>query len=325
MAQNNTNPKNSDTMEDNNIDTEKSNTFKCNTKWIIVFIIILIFFLIVVGCLVAWNANFVLLNNLNDPEKLKRVRESLMSVNTITFLVTLIVGLLASLLLYRIDRMESLVNKYKKLLEKNKEIESKISADRKSIQDLLEKNEGLESRISDDSKSIQDLLNENKGLESQISDDSKSIQDLLNENKGLESQISNYISKNIGFDVMLLHATDIHFLVNLMNTIAIQIPVIEDNNDKFEEVGDICSRIVPIAYYIQIALDRKELSFTKTTIEKKEILNTYVDDILDLLERISSSIKKTQRSRIYENVDKIYNQMHDIQEQIKKIPIEDED
>ena len=304
MAQNNTNPKNSDTMEDNNIDTEKSNTFKCNTKWIIVFIIILIFFLIVVGCLVAWNANFVLLNNLNDPEKLKRVRESLMSVNTITFLVTLIVGLLASLLLYRIDRMESLVNKYKKLLEKNKEIESKISADRKSIQDLLEKNEGLESRISDDSKSIQDLLNENKGL---------------------ESQISNYISKNIGFDVMLLHATDIHFLVNLMNTIAIQIPVIEDNNDKFEEVGDICSRIVPIAYYIQIALDRKELSFTKTTIEKKEILNTYVDDILDLLERISSSIKKTQRSRIYENVDKIYNQMHDIQEQIKKIPIEDED
>lgn len=229
--------------------TKMSNTFNC-IKCILKFIVILIFILIVIGCFVAWRANYILLNFPNDSAELEVTRASLMNTNTITFMVTLIVGLLASLLVHRIDKMESLVL----------------------------------------------------------------------ENKVLKSQTVDYISKTISFDVMLTRVESIYYLVNMMNNIT-DINI-SQNLSNFVQVGHLCNRIEPIRYRIQESLDRKELSFSKVTYERKEILNTYFDEIVGFLEGMVPLIRDA-RSLIFSNIEILCRQMKLIKEQIKVIPLED--
>jgi hypothetical protein len=84
-------------------------------KAIIIIIIVIIICFIILGCYLSWYINCILLQSANNEFELKSARDSLINANTLTFLVTLIVGLLASLLVFRIDKIDHLVNENEKL------------------------------------------------------------------------------------------------------------------------------------------------------------------------------------------------------------------
>ena len=254
--------------------TKKSKPFNYSKFSAIIFIvIILIFLLIIIGCLLTWHTNCILLNYPTDFAKLRIARESLMNANTITFMVTLIVGLLASLLVYRIDKIEQLVKKNERLFKK--------------IKGLVSEN----ARIKRD----------NQNLKSEINKTANDIND---------------ISKAVKFDVIPMYVENIHSTANLMNIIT-HIMISQHSSD-FRQIGYLCSRIELMIYRIHESLDREELSFSKVNLGKKDILNTYLDETLGILDEISSTIKKTN-SKIYNNIDTLYHQMKDIKDKIDKM------
>ena len=264
-------------MDTNN--TKKYKSFNY-IKLAVIITVTIIFLLIIVGCLLTWHTNSILLNYPTDSVKLKITRESLMNANTITFMVTLIVGLLASLLVYRIDKIEQLVNKNERLFEK--------------INNLVSKNVTLKK--------------DNQNLKKKIDKAADDIND---------------ISKAVKFDIILTYIENILNTAYLMNNITHI--VISQGLLDFKQVGHLCSRIDPIRHRIQETLNREELPFSKITLGKKDILNTYMDEILGILEETSSSIKnyKKTKSPIFNIIDTLKREMKDIKDKIDKMtPVE---
>jgi hypothetical protein len=88
-------------------------------KYVLKLIIVLIFILIFFGCIISFRTNCFISDIPKELHEIIIESKSLMDANTVTFLITLIVGLLASLLVLRIDKIDNLVNE-------NKELKSKI-------------------------------------------------------------------------------------------------------------------------------------------------------------------------------------------------------
>jgi len=131
-------------METNN--TKSSNSYNFRgfiIKSVIIIILVLIFTLIIAGCLLIWDTNCILLNA-SDLADIKMAKKDLMSANTITFMVTLVVGLLASLLVFRVDKIDNLVNENKMIVERNEKI--------------VKRNEEIEEKINEATNDISKII-----------------------------------------------------------------------------------------------------------------------------------------------------------------------
>ncbi|MDR1611038.1 MAG: hypothetical protein LBS08_05980 [Candidatus Symbiothrix sp.] len=221
-----------------------------SNKIIVIIVIVIILCFILLGCLLTWRIDCIILQSANNETELKLARDSLINANTLTFLVTLIVGLLASLLVFRIDKIDRLVN-------------------------------------------------ENKELKSTI-----------------ENTLTDYLSKTVKFNIFLTYIENIHYMVNMIANVTSIIEL--HNSTDFRQVGVLCSRIDPIMYKITESLEHNRLCLSKESRTEKEILCTFTDEIVSLLEKVSPIIRNTG-SLIFKNIDDIFSQMHRIQKRIKDI------
>ena len=190
----------------------------------------------------------------NDLLRAYETSSGLLSANGLTYIVTLIVALLATLLLYRIEEVEHLSRKNEKLEEEAKSYYVHASA----YNELLTRFE-----------SIYDLT--------------MIISSLV--------LVKDTIDKNT-----------------------------KDEQRVLEKIGSICSRV-------SILLEKVELVhygvFARiAALEKaeKEIIETYLKDTQDELNRISSLLKKG-KAPIFENVEALSNRLSAIEIVLDRIPI----
>lgn len=188
--------------------------------------------------------------SLEDIKEFALECHSLLDSNALTFLVTLIVALLAALLLNRIEKIENLVIKNQELVHRNEEI---------------------------------------------------------------KQETTDFISRSVMYNIFLVYIESIYNLAimidNLTEIICLQTHV------NFEKIGILCSRISISTNKLDEILDNKEI--TSMSEKEKQILFTYIDDTLGLLESAKNRIVKKnkdteKKSLIYKVISERYNGITDL-------------
>lgn len=199
--------------------------------------------------------------------------DSLLSANGLTYLVTLIVALLASLLLTKIEAMEKAVSAYKDLKDKLDEAMKQINESTKSLSEI---------------KKQQEVINK---FRTQISQSLDEIRKQQKEISNFEGEIGAYYKKTTNYDHILnriASAFNMSIMISNVTTSLSEQNSNEENRRIATEAGVLCSRLSHICDQIYIKV------LTYLTTDEKDILDTYLDDTLNGLDyslRRAKSIK----------------------------------
>lgn len=198
-------------------------------------------------------------NRLTAEDMLKIYESSsgLLTANGLTYVVTLIVALLAALLLYRIQEVGALVRK----------------------------NQRLEDNVK--------LHHEHAAAYNEILTRLESMYDLT------------------------MIVSSLTMLENVINNVS------SSKEDLYVKIGTICSRMSIILDKVEDS--EKDIFFRSKGFEKseKDILETYIKDTQDELERISKGLNNGE-TQIYENVDSIRMRLDEVDDFLNKMLVQSE-
>lgn len=183
----------------------------------------------------------------------------LLDSNAVTYMVTLIVALLAALLLNRIEKIESLVIRNEQLVTKNEE--------------------------------------------------------LIKQNKNIKNEVAKYISQSTICNMVIIRIESVYDISIMIDNITDMVNFQGSNN--FLKVGELCSRIHITTDELFESINKNKFMFLSET--ERQIMFTYIDDSLGLLERAGKSIKG--KSIISEIVGNRYNDIDALKSRLQQIEV----
>lgn len=242
--------------------------------------------------------------------------DSLLSANSLTYLVTLIVALLASILLNNIDKMEKAI-KAAETSERNMEETTK------DAKDLNEKINSLKSELThslDNNKEQGEKLEE---LEMKLEESLQVSEEQSNRHKQLENKTELYYKHINIFDYILNQIACIFNLSIMISNATSTLSPSKSNEENEiiakEVAGSLCSRL-------ELICDNNIKGYTidYLTTDEKNIIITYLDDAHSALKRSHKSANSIKKEKLKARISNNINSVNSIIKMIDSVEIRDE-
>lgn len=252
-------------------------------------------------------------DNLSD---LLQKNDSLLSANGLTYLVTLIVALLASFLINKLDRMEEAIKVAKASNEKMEEAIKVAKASNEKMEEAIKLAKESKKGIEESKKVAMELQEKIYRLRGVLSES-------LNNIEILENRTELYYKHITIFDYTLNQIASIFNLsIMISNATATFSPSKSDEENKniaTEVGGSLCS-LLDLIYDNNI----KDSIIDYLTTEEKDIIFTYLDDAQSALNRSKGKANISNQKELTNYIDKNIKSIKNIKEMIDKVKIQDE-
>lgn len=183
--------------------------------------------------------------------------DGLLSSNALTFCVTLIVTLLATLLLFRIDKMDQLVEQNKRLVDKNNKLQ-------KTIRDAI--------------KELKGTMNKSNELQNEVQEHTISY-----------SKFANILTR-------IVSTYNMTTIISNMTLTLIQAKTKKEKDEISKIIASLCSRLSLLCSDIKDRLNNPDTKLSYLTQDEKAIVKMYLEDILDDLKRSLVTVNNIKNS-----------------------------